>query len=123
MSSKDRSKFRFTVSSRYSVSRIASRSPSRLMLAPVVVFMLRMIDLSKAPDGRRRIGVNFHELVRAGQGEHRLHAPLQPGELQGGACGGRLPVEVHQAPDRGAVEIFDTSEIDDDLSRPSGNLT
>src|SRR6185503_11433731 len=120
ISSNDRSKFRFTVSSRYRVSRMARRSPSRLMLAPVVVFMVRMIGLSEALDGRGGVAVYFHELVRAGQGEHRLNPALQRRQLQRGARGRRLAVEIHEAADGGAVEVLDASEVDDDLARPFG---
>src|SRR5690349_13061266 len=117
MSSNDRSKFRLTVISRYSVSRMARMSPSRSMLAPVLVLMLRMIDLSEALDRCRGVGVDFHELVRSRQRQHRLHAALQTGELERGPCRRRLPVQIHQAPDRGAVEVLHAAEIDDDFPR------
>src|SRR4029450_11166583 len=104
MSSNERSKLRLTVISRYSVSRMARMSPSRLMSAPVLVFMLRVIDLglSEAFDGRCRVGMNLHELIRPGERQHGFDPAAQAGELERRPCRRRLPVQVHQAGGGGA---------------------
>src|SRR5687768_3726275 len=102
---------------------MASRSPSRLIAAPVLVFMLRMIDLSEALDGRCRVRMNLEELIRAREREHRLDAAPQAGELERRTGGGGLPVQIHEAADRGAVEVVNAGEIDHDFACASGDLT
>src|SRR3984893_14543305 len=82
MSSKERSSSRFAVTSRYSVSMIASRSPSSVILTPVVVVMMRMNLYPEALDGGRLVRVDLDEVLRAGQRQHRFDALLDAGQLQ-----------------------------------------
>src|ERR1051326_3239562 len=118
MSSNDRSSARRAVTSLWSASMTASRSPSSVMGAPLVVLMMRM-GLSpgsrKAFDRGRLVGVNLDEVLRAGHRQHRLDAFLNARELEMPAGRRRLAVEIHQAADRRAVDVRDRREIDQDV--------
>jgi len=50
-------------------------------------------------------------ILRARHRQHRLDALLHAGELQRAARGCRLAVEVHQTPDRGAVNVGDARKV------------
>src|SRR4051794_40644740 len=89
-----------------------SRSPSSVTSAPVVNLIVR-ISGSEALDGAGLVRMNLDEVLRAGHREHRLDALLDAGELQGAADGAGLPVEIHEAADRRAVDIADRREVDD----------
>src|SRR4249919_3293571 len=94
---------------------MASRSPSRTMVAPVVVLIWCMSD-SEASDGARLVGMNFDEVLRAGHRQHRLDALLDARQLQAPAGAADLAIEVHQAADRRAVHICDRREVDQDVA-------
>src|SRR5262245_59879880 len=98
MSSNDRSSSRFAVTSRYSASMIASRSPSSEISAPVVVLIVRMSG-PEALYGCRFIGMNLDEILRPGQVQHRFDAFLDARQLQVTAGGTDLAIEIHQAAD------------------------
>src|SRR4029079_2119307 len=104
----------------WSASRTASRSPSSVSAAPVVILMVR-ISGSEAFDGAGFVGVYLDEVLRAGHGQHRLDALLHAGELEGAAGGGGLAVEVHQASNRGAVDVSDRRQVDDDAALAGGD--
>src|SRR5688500_17968831 len=99
MSSKVRSSSRLAVTSRYRVSMMASRSPSSVTAAPVVVLIVFILLPPEALDRRRRVGVNLQEVLRARHRQHRLDALLHAGQLEDAAGGGRLAIEIHEAPD------------------------
>src|SRR6266487_2091687 len=101
MSSKERSRPRRAVTSRNNASMIARRSPSSAIDSPLVVLIVR-ISGPEALDGARLVGVDFDEVLRPGQVEHRLDAFLHARQLQLTAGAVRLPIQVHQAPDRQA---------------------
>src|SRR5262245_64399350 len=103
----------FAETSLYSASSTVSRSPSSVRGAPVVILMVRMSG-SEAFDGAGLVGVYLDEVLRAGHREHRLHALLDAGQLQRAARGVRLAVEIHEAPDRGAVDVAHRREVHDD---------
>src|SRR5688572_22882301 len=96
----------FAEISLYRASSTASRSPSSLSAAPVVIVMVR-ISGSEAFDGAGFVGVYLDEVLRAGHREHRLDALLDAGELERAAGGARLPVQIHEAADRRAVHVPD----------------
>src|ERR1700682_3227442 len=121
MSSKERSSSRFAVTSRYSVSMIASRSPSSVILTPVVVVMMRMNLYPEALDGGRLVGVDLDEVLRAGQRQHRFDALLDAGQLQVAAGVVNLPVQVQQAANRRAVHIGDWRQVDENLTFTAGD--
>src|SRR5262245_23376335 len=94
---------------------IASRSPSSVILAPVVV-LISCISDSEASDGARLVGMNLNEVLCAGHGEHRLDTLLDVRELELPSGAADLTVQVHQAADRRAVDICDGREVDQDVS-------
>src|SRR3990172_12724837 len=96
---------------------IASRSPSSVMGAPVVVLMVRILP-PEASDGAWLVGVNLDEVLGAGHLEHRFDALLNAGELEVASGDADLPVEIHQASDGRAVHVGDLCEIDQDLALP-----
>src|SRR5262249_42938134 len=104
MSSNERSSSRLAVTSRYSVSMMASRSPSSAIDAPVVVLMVRML-CPEALHGDRFVGMNLNEILSARHRQHRLDPLLHPGELQMPSRVVHLTVQIHQAADRGAVDV------------------
>src|SRR5260370_12585476 len=106
MSSNDRSSARLAVTSWYRASMMASRSPSRVTSTPVVVLMLCMLG-PEALDGARLVGVHLDEILRAGHRQHGLDPLLDPRQLQMTAGGVHLPVQIHQTPDRRAVDVCD----------------
>ena len=53
--------------------------------------------------------------MRPGHREHRLDALLDTGQLEAAPRGGRLPVQVHQAPDRRAVDVGHLGQVEEDL--------
>src|SRR5438552_17557602 len=118
MSSKERSSRRRAVTSWYSASITARRSPSSVTGAPLVVLMVRMLS-PEALDGARLVGVYLDEILRAGHRQHRLDALLDARELEMAAGVVHLTVEIHEAADRGAVDVGDRREIDQDLA-PAG---
>src|SRR5439155_21369472 len=120
MSSNDRSSSRLAVTSRYSASMTASRSPSSGISAPVVVLMVRMLS-PEALDGARLVRVNLDEVLRAGHRQHRLDPLLDARQLEVPARVRHLAVQVHQAPDGGAVDIRDRCEIDQDIAAAGGD--
>src|SRR3989454_8517665 len=63
--------------------------------------------------------MDVHDLVHAGHGQHRLHAGLQPGELEHAAAVLEQPPHVHEAADRGTVDVAHRREVDDDLAGAS----
>src|SRR5439155_1423015 len=91
-----------------------SRWPSRVMSAPVVVLMRRMLH-PEALDGARLVGMDFDEVLSAGQRQHGFDALLNARELQMASAAAHLTIEIHQAADRGAVDIGDRREVDDDV--------
>src|SRR5262245_37083533 len=100
MSSNDRSRPRLAVTSWYSASMIASRSPSRAMSVPLLVLMVRMVCLCpEALDRRRLVGVDFDEVLRASHRQHGFDALLDARQLEVAAGVVHLPVQVHQAAD------------------------
>src|SRR5260221_14706559 len=115
MSSNERSSARLAVTSRYSVSITARRSPSSAISAPVVVLMMRMSG-PEALDGRRLVRVDLDEVVRARQRQHRFNALLYAGELQVPAGAADLAIQVHQTADRRAVHVRHGRQIDEDLA-------
>src|SRR5881397_1734755 len=104
MSSKERSSSRLAVTSWYSASMIASRSPSSVIVAPVVVLMVRMLS-PEAFDGARLVGVYFDEILRPRHRQHRLDPFLDARELEMAASRVDLAIEIHQAADGGAVDV------------------
>src|SRR5262249_35409076 len=110
----------FAETSLYSAWSTVSRSPSSVRGAPVVILMVRMSG-SEAFDGAGLVGVHLDEVLRAGHREHRLDAFLDAGELQRAARRVRLPVEIHEAADRRAVDVADRRQIDDDLALAGGD--
>src|SRR5580693_2897841 len=121
MSSKERSSSRFAVTSRYSVSMIASRSPSSSILAPVVVVMKRIVLSPEALDGGGLVGMDLDEVLRAGHGQHRFDALLDARQLQVSAGVVNLPVQIHQTADGGAVHIGDRRQVDENLPLAAGD--
>src|SRR5262245_2114270 len=115
MSSNERSSWRRAVTSWYSTSITASRSPSSATLTPVVVLIIRMALCPEALDARRLVGVDFYEVLRARQCQHRLDPLLYAGELQLSAGAVHLPVQIHEAADGGAVHVGDGREVDQDV--------
>src|SRR5258708_28474450 len=109
----------FVETSLYSAWSTDSRSPSSVSAAPVVSLMVCMSG-SEAFDGAGLIGMGFDEVLRARHGEHRLDPFLDAGELQRAPGGAGLPVEVHQAADRRAVDVADGREVDDHASLARG---
>ena len=65
--------------------------------------------------------MHLDEVLRAGHGQHRLDPLLDAGELERAAGGAGLAVEIHQAADRGAVDVADRREVDDDLALAGGD--
>src|SRR5438093_6466240 len=120
MSSNERSSSRLAVTSWYSASMTASRSPSRVMGAPVVVLMVRMLG-PEAFDGARLVRVYLDEVLRSGHRQHRLDALLDAGQLEVAAGAVDLPVQIHQAPDRGAVDVGDGRQVDQDVALAGGD--
>src|SRR3712207_5052443 len=106
MSSNVRSSDDFAVTSLNSVSSTASRSLSSATPVPVVVLIVRMRP-PEALDGTRFVLMDVDEVVRAGHREHGLDAPLHAGELERAADRLHLAVEIHEAPDRRAVDVAD----------------
>src|SRR4051812_4577167 len=94
----------------------ARRSPSRVMAAPVVVLIIRMLG-PEASDGAWLVGMYLDEVLGARHGQHGLHALLDARELQLSARAAHLAVQIHQAADRGAVHIGDRRQVDDDVAR------
>src|SRR5262249_34654198 len=115
ISSKDRSRSRLAVTSLYSVSMMASRSPSRVIRAPVVVLMVRMLS-PEAPDGARLVSVNLKKVLGAGHRQHRLDPLLDPGELEMAARVVHLAIQIHEAADCRAVHVRDGREIDENFA-------
>src|SRR5258708_7885959 len=111
MSSKLRSKARFAVTSRYSASMIASRSPSSVIDAPVVVLIVRILG-SEAFDSAVLVGVDLDEVLSAGHVQHRLDPLLHTGQLQLAARAPHLAVEIHEAANRRAVDVGDRRQTD-----------
>src|SRR4051812_6694755 len=120
MSSNERSRPRLAVTSRYSASIIASRSPSRAIATPVVVLMVRILS-PEAPDGRWLVSMDFDEILGAGQCQHGFDSPLYARQLQAPAGGIDLAVEIHQAANRGAVDVSDRPEVDQNVPPAGGN--
>src|SRR5215510_5338024 len=110
----------FAETSLYSASRTASRSPSSVSAAPVVMVMVRMSG-SEALDGARFVGMDLDEVLRPRHRQHGLDTLLHAGELQGAAGGARLAVEIHEAADRGAVDVSDRRKVDDDAALAGGD--
>src|SRR5258708_35562200 len=104
----------------YKASTTASRSPSSGSAAPVQSLMVR-ISGSEAFDGAGLIRVYLDEVLRARHGEHRLDAFLDARELQRAAGGRGLAVEVHQAADRGAVDVAHGGQVDDHAALAGGD--
>src|SRR5215470_10135085 len=94
---------------------MASRSPSRTMVAPDVVLIWCISD-SEASDGAGLVRVYFDEVLGAGHRQHRLDAYLDARELEPSAGAAHLPVQIHQAADSGAVDIGDRSEVNEDVA-------
>src|SRR5215475_6290192 len=94
---------------------MARRSPSRVMLAPVVVLISRISD-SEASDGARLVGMDFDEVLRAGHRQHRLDALLDVRELELASGAADLTVQIHQAADSRAVYVGDGREVDQDVA-------
>src|SRR5437016_10272622 len=115
MFSNERSSSRLAVTSRYSVSMTASRSPSSGISAPVVVLIVRML-CPEALDGARLVGVDLDEILRPGHRQHRLDPLLDAGQLEVAAGAVDLAIEVHETANRGAVHVRDRPEIDEDLA-------
>ena len=65
--------------------------------------------------------MNFNEVLRAGQRQHRLDALLHAGQLQMASGAVHLAVEIHQAADRRAVHIGDRRKIDEDVAVPASD--
>src|SRR5438309_910599 len=99
---------------------IASRSPSRTIVAPVVVLIWCISD-SEASDGAGLVGVDFDEVLRAGHRQHRFDALLDVGQLQPSAGASHLAVQVHQAADGRTFYIRDGTEIDEDVALAVGD--
>src|SRR4029079_10021974 len=95
ISSNDRSSSRLAVTSWYSASMMASRSPSSAMGEPLLVLMVRMLG-PEALDGARFVGVNLDEVLGAGHRQHGLDPLLDPGQLEVAAGRGHLPVGSRQ---------------------------
>src|SRR5919201_7024718 len=114
MSSNDRSSERRAVTSWYSASMMERRSPSRVMSAPLDVLMVRMLS-PEAFDGARLVGVYLDEILRAGHRQHRLDALLHARELQMAAGVVDLAVQIHQAANRGAVDVGHGRHVDEDV--------
>jgi hypothetical protein len=64
--------------------------------------------------------VDLDEVLRPGHRQHRLDALLNARQLEMSAAAADLTVEIHQAADRGAVDVGDRREIDQDLAPPCG---
>src|SRR5438552_2099835 len=120
MSSKERSSRRRAVTSWYSASITARRSPSSVTGAPLVVLMVRMLS-PEAFDGARLVRVYLDEILRAGHREHRLDALLDARQLEVAAGAVDLAVEIHQAADRRAVDVGHRRQIDDDVVPARGD--
>src|SRR5258708_20478600 len=118
MSSNDRSGSGLAVTSLYSASRTARRSPSTLIASPLLVLMVRMLS-PEAFDGVRLVGVDLEEVLRPGHRQHRLDPLLDPRQLQMSAGGVDLTVEIHQAADGGPVAAGDRPQADQDLLLPA----
>src|SRR5262245_43234920 len=106
MSSKLRSSARFAVTSRYSASMMASRSPSSVIGAPVVVLIVR-ISGSEACEGTGLVRVDLNEVLGAGHRQHRFDTLLDARQLQLTARVLHEAVTVHEAADGGAVDVGD----------------
>jgi hypothetical protein len=52
---------------------------------------------------------------------HGFDAPLYARQLEGAADRLHLAVEIHEAPDRGAVDVADGRHIDQQLPRSTGD--
>src|SRR5262245_22498680 len=117
MSSNERSSARLAVTSWNSVSITARRSPSSVTSAPVVVLMVRMLH-PKALHGARLVGVDLDEVLRAGQGQHRLDPLLDAGQFETTSGAAHLTIEIHQAADRGAVDVGHRRQVDQDVAVP-----
>src|SRR5262245_31652683 len=119
MSSKLSFSSRFSVTSRYSASSTPSRSPSSSSTKPVDRRTLRIgPGLALAPElveGILLLAVDRDDLVDAGHRDHRLDARLQARELEHARLLLQQPVDVHQAPDRGAVDVGHRLQIDHHL--------
>ena len=59
--------------------------------------------------------------MRAGHGQHGLHALLHAGQAQGDAGRRRLPVQVHEAADGGRVHVGDLGQVDQHLLAAAGD--
>src|SRR6267142_2296587 len=105
----------FAETSLYSASRTDSRSPSSVSAAPVESLMMR-ISGSEAFDGARLVRVYLDEVLRARHREHGLDALLDARELERAPGGTGLPVQVHQASDRRAVDVAHRGKVDDDAA-------
>src|SRR5258706_4052109 len=114
MSSNDRSSSRLAVTSLYSASMTARRSPSTLMGSPLLVLMVRMLS-PEAFDGVRLVRVDLDEVLRAGHGQHRLDALLDARQLQVSAGGVDLTVKVHEAADGRPLDVGDGAQIDEHM--------
>src|SRR5262245_54899791 len=120
MSSKLRSSARLAVTSRYSASMMASRSPSSVIGAPVVVLIVR-ISGSEAGEGSGLVRVDLNEVLRAGHRQHGLDPLLNARQLQLAARGLHETVTVHQAADGGAVDVGDRRQVDQLISVALGD--
>src|SRR5687767_13506264 len=98
----------------------ARRSPSSGMSAPVDVLMVRMLN-PEAPEGGGLVSVNLDEVLGAGQRQHGLHALLDTGQLQAAAGAADLPVQVHEAADRRAVDVGHRRQVDEDFTPARGD--
>src|SRR5438445_11099298 len=120
MSSNERSSSRLAVTSWYSASMTASRSPSRVTAAPLVVLMVRMLS-PEAFDGGRLVGVYLDEILRAGHRRHCLDPLLDARELEVPAGVVDLPVQIHEAADGRAVDVGHRRQVDEDVVLPGGD--
>src|SRR5260221_6807295 len=110
----------FVEISLYSASSTDSRSPSSGSAVPVVSLMVRMSG-SEALDGARLIRVDLDEVLGAGHREHCLDPLLDAGELQRAAGGVGLAIQIHQAADRGAVDVAHGRQVDDHAALARGD--
>src|SRR4051794_7469647 len=88
----------------YSASSTASRSPSSVNASPVVSLIVRMSG-SESFEGAGLIGVSLDEFLRPRRGQLLSPALLAARGLGGPPRGVRLPIQIHQTADRGAVDV------------------
>src|SRR5262245_33992426 len=112
MSSKETRSWFLRVTSRYRVSSRPSSSPSSSRIWPVLSFTLRIALASRLASRERGhclvLGaMDLDDLVDPRHGDHGLHARLQARQPKTPVLVLHQAVDVHQASDRGAVDVGD----------------